>query len=43
MGFWVVGSIPAIHNNNKLFRFSPYVELEKYSPRYAQEMTRLGY
>ena len=40
MGFWVVGSIPTIHNN-KLLRFSPlllHVELEKYSPWYPQEV-----
>ena len=41
MGFWVVGSIPTIHNN-KVFRFS-HVELEKYPPWYPQEMKRLGY
>ena len=40
MGFWVVGSIPTIHNN-KLFRFS-HVELEKYSSWYPQGMKRLG-
>ena len=39
--FWVVGSIPTIHNNNKLFRFS-HVELEKYSSWYPQEMKQLG-
>ena len=33
--FWVVGSIPTIHNN-KLFRFS-HVELEKYSSWYPRE------
>ena len=40
MGFWVVGSIPTIHNSN--FSDFPHVELEKYSPRYPQEMKRLG-
>ena len=39
--FWVVGSIPTIHNS-KLSDF-PHVELEKYSTtRYTQEMKRLG-
>ena len=41
MGFWVVGSIPTSTIIN-FFRFS-HGELEKYSPRYSQEMKRLGY
>ena len=42
MGFWVVGSNPTIHTK-KTFSDFPHVELEKYSPRYPQEMKPLGY
>ena len=41
MGFWVMGSIPTIHNNK--LSDCPHVELEKYSPWYPQKMKRLGY
>ena len=41
MGFWVVGSIPTSTIIN-FFRFS-HGKLEKYSPRYTQEMKRLRY
>ena len=41
MDFWVVGSIPTSAIIN-IFRFS-HGELEKYFPRYTQEIKRLGY
>ena len=40
--FWVVGSIPTIHNIIMNFSDFLQVEFEKYSPRYTQEMKRLG-
>ena len=39
--FWVVGLNPTIHH--RLFQTFHNVELEKYSPRYPQEMKPLGY
>ena len=43
MGFLGRGFEPHIHHN-KLFQIFPiHDELEKYSPRYTQEMKRLGY
>ena len=32
-----------IHHNKRFLDFRPHVELDKYSPRYPQEMKRLGY
>ena len=41
MGCWVVGSSPT-STIEETFSDYPHVELEKYSPRYTQEMKRLG-
>ena len=43
MGFLGRGFNSHIHYYNKLFQsFLMHVELEKYSPRFTQEMKRLG-
>ena len=41
MGFWVVGS-SSTFTTIEVSDF-PHAELEKYYPRYTQEMKRLGY
>ena len=41
--FWDIVGLSPTSTVNKLFQNFPHVELEKYSPRYTQEMNRLGY
>ena len=41
MAFWGVGSNPT--STIIIFADFPHVELDKYSPRYTQEIKRLGY